>query len=72
MHAQGSTWMVEVLGDGTGARHRRFLVRAPDRDSAVNAVIFRLGADVVITASTKLSDKAAEVAALKAGEVRQI
>jgi hypothetical protein len=72
MSAQGSTWMVEVLGDGTGARHRRFLVEAPDRDSAVNAVIFLLGADVVITASTKLSDNAAEVAALQAGEVRQI
>ena len=72
MNTKGNTWMVEVLGDGTGPRHRRFLVGAPDKDSAINAVIVVIGHDVVFTASSKLSDKAAEVAALPAGEIRQI
>ena len=45
----GDAWMIEVLGDGTGARHRRYLVRAPDRDSAVKAVLPLLGANVVVT-----------------------
>lgn len=72
MAAQGFTWMVEVLGDGTGSRHRHFLVGAPDKDGAINAVVLLLGPDVVVTASSRLSDKAAEVAALKPGEVRQL
>ena len=72
MGVSGFTWIVEVLGDGTGARHRRFLVGAQDKHSAVNAVILLLGPDVVITASSKLADKAAEVAALEDGEIRQI
>ena len=64
--------MVEILGDGTGPRHRRFLVGALDKDSAINAVIVLIGHDVVVTASSRLSDKAAEVAALQAGAIRQI
>ena len=72
MGAPSLTWMVEVLGDGTGARHRRFLVGAPDKDSAINAVILLIGHDVVVTASSKLADEAAEVAALQPGEIKQI
>ena len=45
---------------------------APDKDSAINAVIVLIGHDVVVTASSKLSDKAAEVAALQPGEIKQI
>ena len=72
MISQGHTWMVEVLGDGTGVRHRRFLVGADNRDGAVKAVMLLVGPDVMVTASSKLSDKAAEVARLKPGEIKQI
>ena len=72
MDTQAAIWMVEILGDGTGPRHRRFSRRRRrlrDRNQGYPAFA-RL--DKVITASTKLSDNAAEVAALQAGEVRQI
>ena len=72
MDTKADTWMVEVLADGTGPRHRLFLVGADDRESAVKAVLLMGGSDVVITSSTKLSGEAAEAAALQAVEVRQI
>ncbi len=72
MNDAGNVWMVEVLGDGTGERHRRYLVGASDRDSAIKAVLLLVGPDIVVTSSTQLSDKAAEVAALQPGEIKQI
>ena len=44
--------MVEVLGDGTGDRHQRYLVGASDRDDAIKAVILLVGADIVVTSSS--------------------
>jgi hypothetical protein len=57
-----NSWVVEVLGDGTSARHQRFLVGADDRDTAIKAVMHVVGADVVVTSSMKLSDRASEIA----------
>ena len=67
-----NSWMVEVLGDGTAARHQRFVVGADDRDAAVKAVMLVVGADVVVTSSMKLSDGASEIAALQPGQIKQI
>jgi len=65
-----NSWVVEVLGDGTSARHQRFLVGADDRDTAIKAVNV-VGADVVVTSSMKLSDRASEIAELLPGEIKQ-
>ena len=43
------TWVVEVPGDGTGERHRRYLVGANDGDTAVKALMLLLGPDVQVT-----------------------
>jgi hypothetical protein len=62
-------WMVEVLGDGRGPRHRRFMVGAPDSTTAVKLVIDQLGSDTVITSSSAIEGPAYELANVKLGEV---
>jgi len=64
--------MVEVLSDGTAGRHQRFVVGADDREDAIKAVMHVVGAEVVVTSSMKLSDRASEIAALQPGEIKQI
>ena len=72
MSNQGDAWVVEVLGDGTGARHQRYLVGTDDRHDAIKAVMLLVGADVVVTCSTPLADKARKVAALRPGQIKPI
>ncbi len=67
-----NSWMVEILGDGTAARHQRYLVGADDRDTAIKAVMHVVGAEVVVTSSMKVSDRASEIAALQPGAIKQI
>lgn len=64
--------MIEVLGDGTGARHRRYLVKAADREGAAKTIMLLLGANAAVTSTTVLSTKAAEVAALQPGEIKPL
>ena len=65
-------WMIEILGDGIGDRHRRYLVAAREREAAVAALRNYTGSDPVVTSTTKLEEKAAGVCNLAAGEVRPI
>jgi hypothetical protein len=65
-------WMIEVLGDGTGERHRRYLVAAHHREAAIAALSHRIGADLIVTSSTKLDGSAAEAVGMARGEVRAI
>jgi hypothetical protein len=62
-------WVVEVLGDGTGARHRRFIVGASDGDHAIAAVVQLLGPNTTITSSTAVSPTAFGISNVKPGEV---
>jgi len=72
MSDKGDAWMIEVLGDGTGSRHRRYLVGAPDRDSAVKAIVLLLGPDALVTSSTQLSVGVSEALALQPGEIKKL
>jgi hypothetical protein len=64
--------MIEVLGDGTGQRHRRYLVAARHREAALSAVQHHLGTDLFVTSTTKLDGDAAKVCEMKQGDVREI
>jgi hypothetical protein len=50
-------WMIEVLGDGTGNRHQRYLVAAPHREAAIAALRKYTGIDLLVTSSTKLGER---------------
>ena len=65
-------WMIEILGDGTGNRHRRYLVAAREREAAVAALRNYTGSDPLVTSSTKLEEKAAAVCTIADDEVRAI
>jgi hypothetical protein len=65
-------WMVEVLGDGTGERHRRYLIAAHHREAAIATLSHRIGANLVVTSSTKLEGAAAAAVGMSHGEVRAI
>jgi hypothetical protein len=54
-------WMIEVLGDGTGNRHQRYLVAAPHREAAIAALRKYTGIDLLVTSCN-----------LAAGEVRPV
>ena len=62
-------WVVEVLGEGLGARHRRFMVGTSDRDAAIKLVCELLGPNTLVTASSRIDGKAVRVARLKPGEI---
>ena len=47
-------WVVEVLGEGLGARHRRFMVGTSDRDAAIKLVCELLGPNTLVTASSRI------------------
>jgi hypothetical protein len=64
--------MIEVLGDGTGNRHRRYLVAAHHREAAIAALRHHTGIDPLVTSSTKLEGEAARVCEMKLGHVRPI
>jgi hypothetical protein len=64
--------MIEVLGDGTGQRHRRYLVAAQHREAALSAVRHHLGTELFVTSATKLDGGAAKVCAMKLGDVRRV
>ena len=70
--ATTDVWMVEVLGDGTGPRHRRYLVAAHDREAAIAAVRHHVGSELVITSSTQLEGEAARVCQMQLGDVRGV
>ena len=65
-------WMIEVLGDGTGNRHRRYLVAADRREDAIATLRRHVGSDPLVTSSTELEGEAARVCELKLGDVRPI
>lgn len=65
-------WIIEVLGDGTGNRHRRYLVAASHREAAIAALRNYTGIDPLVTSSTKLAGEAAAVCNLAGGEVRPV
>jgi hypothetical protein len=62
-------WVVEILGDGTGARHRRYLVSETSREEAVKIVRHKLGHDLTITSTSAVAAQAFGVANLKPGEI---
>jgi hypothetical protein len=62
-------WVVEVLGDGTGPRHRRYIVGASDRDYAIAAVLQLLGPNTIITSSSRVSIDALGISNVQPGEV---
>jgi hypothetical protein len=64
-------WMIEVLGDGIGQRHRRYLVAAHHREAAIVALCHHTGMDPLITSRTKFEGEAA-VCEMKLGHVRPI
>jgi hypothetical protein len=65
-------WMIEVLSDGTGQRHRRYLVAAHHREAAIAAISHFAGTELLITSSTKLEGEAAAVCELAPGSIRPI
>ena len=67
LHSGG--WMVEVVGDGLGGRHKRYLVNALSRDQALAAVQKLLGGKAEINAITPVSEAAFKVANISLGEV---
>ena len=62
-------WVVEVLGEGLGARHRRFMVGTSDRDAAIKLVCELLGPNTLVTASSRIDGEAVRVARLKPAEI---
>jgi hypothetical protein len=62
-------WVVEVLGDGTGARHRRYLVGAAHREAAIAAVVVLLGPDTTITSTTPIEPQTFGISKVQPGEV---
>jgi hypothetical protein len=65
-------WMIEVLSDGIGQRHRRYLAAAHNRDSAIAAVRHHVGSEVVVTSSTQLEGEPASVCQMQLGDVRGV
>lgn len=61
--------MVEVLGDGIGVRHRRYVVGATDRDAAIKIVLEQLGPDVTVTSTSEVKETAFSVTKVKPGEI---
>jgi hypothetical protein len=62
-------WVVEVLGDGTGPRHRRYLVGAAHREAAIAAVVVLLGPDTSITSTTSIDPQTFGISKVQPGEV---
>ena len=62
-------WVVEVLGDGTGPRHRRYIVGATNREQAIAAVIHLFGPDTMITSTTAVMPDAYGISNVQPGEV---
>ena len=67
--ASAPGWVVEVLGDGTGARHRRYIVGASDREQAIAAVLRLLGPNTTITSSSQVPIEAFGISNVQPGEV---
>jgi hypothetical protein len=67
-----AAWVVEVLGDGTGARHRRYLVGAADRGTAMALALRKLGSGIMITSTSKVSAESFGVSNVSLGEVRPL
>jgi hypothetical protein len=65
-------WMIEVLSDGTGQRHSRYLVAAHHREAAISAVRHYLSTELFVTSATKLDGDAAKVCEMKPGDVRGV
>jgi hypothetical protein len=61
-----------VLSDGTGQRHRRYLVAAHHREAALSAVRHHLGSELSVTSVIKLDASAANVCGMKLGDVRGV
>ena len=61
--------MVEVMGDGVGGRHKRYLVNALSRDQALAAVQKLLGGKAEINAITPVPATAFDAANISLGEV---
>ena len=64
--------MVEVIGDGTGHRHRRYLLRAPNRKAAHDKIIAFLGASTLITSTSRIAQETLAVVELKEDQIVQI
>jgi hypothetical protein len=62
-------WVVEVFGDGIGARHRRYIVGATDRDAAIKIVRDKLGPDLAITATSEVKATAFGAVKVEPGEI---
>jgi hypothetical protein len=62
-------WIVEIMGDGTGPRHRRYIVGIPDREAAIRAITIMHGLETVVTATTRLTAEAAGLAKIMPGEI---
>jgi hypothetical protein len=64
-------WTIELLGDDTGERHRRYLVAADHREAAIAAVSHYVSTEMVVSSSTNWSGPAA-VVEMRQGKVRAI
>lgn len=62
-------WVVEVLGDGIGVRHRRYIVGATDRETALRIVREQLGPDVTINSTSEVKETAFGVVNVMPGEI---
>jgi hypothetical protein len=70
--ATAEVWMIEVLGDGTGQRHRRYLVAAHHREAAIASLRQHLASDPLVTSITQLGKEAAAICKLATGEVKAV
>ena len=61
--------MVEILGDGLGHRHRRFIVGIANRATAVAAIHVQLGPEVQITSITRVSKADLQIAGVQPGKI---
>ena len=65
----GGGWVIEILGDGIGDRHRRFIVGITHRANAVSAIHEQLGSQIQITSITRVSKDDIQIAGVQPGKI---
>ena len=65
----GGGWVIEILGDGIGDRHRRFIVGITHRAAAVAAIHEQLGPQIQITSITRVSKADTQIAGAQPGKI---
>ena len=65
-------WMIEVLGNGVGPRHARYLVAIPNRRMAVAALHVQLGTQIDVSATTRETPRDLGIAGVADGKILEV